>query len=131
VCLASRSGHEPLSEQRLATGGENTPTPARRPGRRTDLERGLDGGRDELRGRRVNDDVPAEQHAADDPPGVRGHVLRADAGGGGAGGVWLGHTRDVEETAPAGLIDMPALQHLLRQLPRGVRPVGRPQMIMS
>jgi hypothetical protein len=36
------------------------------------LERGLDGGRDELRGLRIDDDVPAEQHAADDLPGVRG-----------------------------------------------------------
>src|SRR6266568_6733832 len=40
----------------------------RRGGRegRTGLERGLDGGGDELRGLRVDDDVPAEQHAADD-----------------------------------------------------------------
>jgi hypothetical protein len=30
------------------------------------LERGLDGGGDELRGLRVDDDVPAEEHAADD-----------------------------------------------------------------
>ena len=43
-------------------------------------------GRDELRGLRVDNDVPAEQHAADDPPGVRGRVVRADGG--------LGHTRD-------------------------------------
>ena len=40
--------------------------PARRPGRRTGLERGLDGSGDELRGLRVDDDVPAEQHAACD-----------------------------------------------------------------
>jgi hypothetical protein len=40
------------------------------------LERRLDGGRDELRGRRVDDDVPAEQHTADDLPGMAGHILR-------------------------------------------------------
>jgi hypothetical protein len=45
------------------------------------LERGLDGGRDELRGLRVDDDVPAEQHVADDLPGVPGHVVRADGSG--------------------------------------------------
>jgi hypothetical protein len=38
------------------------------------LERRLDGGGDELRGLRVDGDVPAEQHAADD---VAGRVLRA------------------------------------------------------
>ena len=53
-----------LKQYRLAIGGGNTR--ARRPGRRTGFERGLDGGRDELRGLRVDDDVPAEQHAADD-----------------------------------------------------------------
>ena len=41
------------------------------------MERGLDGGGDELRGLRVDDDVPAEQHAADDLSGVPGRVLRA------------------------------------------------------
>jgi hypothetical protein len=40
------------------------------------LERGLDGGGDELRGLGVDGDVPAEQHAADDLPGVPGRVLR-------------------------------------------------------
>jgi hypothetical protein len=40
------------------------------------LERCLDGGDDELRGVRVDDDVPAEQHAADDVPGVPEHILR-------------------------------------------------------
>jgi hypothetical protein len=39
------------------------------------LERCLDGDH-ELRGFRVDDDVPAEQHAADDLPGVPGRVLR-------------------------------------------------------
>jgi hypothetical protein len=57
------------------------------------LERGLDGGRDELRSLRVDDDVPAEQNAADDLPGVRGRVVRAYGGGGGTGGIGLGHTR--------------------------------------
>lgn len=50
--------------------------PARRAGGRTGLERGLDDGDDELRGLRVYDNVPAEQHAADDLPGVPGRVLR-------------------------------------------------------
>jgi hypothetical protein len=36
----------------------------------------LDGVGDELRGLCVDDDVPAEQHAADDLPGVPGCVLR-------------------------------------------------------
>jgi len=49
---------------------------AGQPGR-TGLECGLDGGRDEVRGLRVDDDVPAKQHAADDLPGVPGCVLRA------------------------------------------------------
>jgi hypothetical protein len=40
------------------------------------LERGLDGGGDELRGLRVDGDVAAEQHAADDLPGVPGRVVR-------------------------------------------------------
>jgi hypothetical protein len=70
--MSPRSGLEPLSGQRLAIGGGNTRAPARRPGRRTGLERSPDGGRDELRGLRVDDDVPAEQDAADDLPGVRG-----------------------------------------------------------
>jgi hypothetical protein len=35
-----------ISEQRLATRGGNTWAPARRPGRRTGLERGLDGSGD-------------------------------------------------------------------------------------
>jgi hypothetical protein len=40
------------------------------------LEHCLDGGGDELRGFRVNDDVAAEQHAADDSRGVPGGVLQ-------------------------------------------------------
>jgi hypothetical protein len=58
------------------------------------LERGLDSGGDELRGLRIDDDVPAEQNAADDLPDVRGRVVRADGGGAGTGGIGLGHTRD-------------------------------------
>ena len=92
--MPPRPGHEPLSEQRLATGGGNTRAPARRPGRRTSPQRGLDGGRDELRGLRVDDDVPAEQNAADHLPDVPGRVVRADGGGRGTGGIGLGHTRE-------------------------------------
>ena len=53
----------------------------RRPGGRTGLERRLDGGGGELSGLRVGDDVPAEQHPADNLPGVPGRVLRADGDG--------------------------------------------------
>jgi len=80
-CSVSRPGHEPVSEQRLAIGGRDHAGPARRPGRRTGSERGLDSGGDELRGLRIDGDVPAEQHAADDQPGVRGRVARAGGGG--------------------------------------------------
>jgi hypothetical protein len=41
------------------------------------LERRLDGGGQERRSFRVDDDVPAEQYAAGDLPGVPGRVLRA------------------------------------------------------
>ena len=51
--------------------------PARRPGGRAGLERGLDGVGDELGGLGVDGDVAAEQHAADDLPGVPGRVLQA------------------------------------------------------
>jgi hypothetical protein len=95
--LPPRPGHEPLSEQRLAIGGANTPAPARRPGGRTGLERGLDGSGDEPRGLRVDDDVPAEQNAADDLPGMRGRVVRAAGGG-------LGHTRDCRRNGPRWLV---------------------------
>jgi hypothetical protein len=63
-----------ISEQRLATGGGAARAPAWWPGGRGGLERGLDGGGDKLRGLRVNGDVAAEQHAADDLPGVPGRV---------------------------------------------------------
>jgi hypothetical protein len=52
----------------------------------------LDGSGDELRGLRVDDDVPAEQNATYDLPGMRGRIVRAYGGG-------LGHTRTVEETS--------------------------------
>src|SRR6266700_1644260 len=64
------------SEQRLAIGRRNARASARRPGGRTGLKRRLDGGGGELRGLRVDDDVPAEQHAADNLPGVPERVLR-------------------------------------------------------
>jgi hypothetical protein len=50
--------------------------PAWWPGGRGGLERGLDGVGDKLRGLRVDGDVAAEQHAADDLPGVPGRILR-------------------------------------------------------
>ena len=81
------SGHEPLSRRRLAADAGNPRSPARPPGGLTGLERGLDGGRDELCCLRIDDDVPAQQHAADDLPGMRQRVVRADGSG-------LAHTRD-------------------------------------
>ena len=68
----------------------NMSAPARRPGRRTRLERGLDRGGDEPRGLRVDGDVAAELHAANDLPGMRGRIVRADGGG-------LGHTPAVKD----------------------------------
>jgi hypothetical protein len=115
---APQSGHEPSSEQRLATGGGNAPTPARPPGRRVGLEHGLDGGRDELRGLRVDDDVPAEQYAADDLPGMRGRVVQA--GGDGAG---LGHTPDCRKNGPGLVSGHAGFARLLRRSPAGARPV--------
>jgi hypothetical protein len=50
---------------------------ARRPGRRTGLERRLDGVGDEPGGPGVDSDVAVEQHAADDVAGVQGRILRA------------------------------------------------------
>jgi hypothetical protein len=88
------SGHEPLSGQRLAADAGNPRSPARPPGGLTGLERGLDGGRDELRCLRIDDDVPAQQHAAGDLPCVRERAGRASGGGGGTGGIGLGHIRD-------------------------------------
>jgi hypothetical protein len=64
-----------ISEQRLAADGGNARPPTRRAGGRTGLECRLDGDGDELRGLRVDGDVPAEQHPADDLPGMPGRVL--------------------------------------------------------
>ena len=60
-----------ISEQRLAADDGAARAPTWRPGGRTGLERGLNGGGDELRGLRVDGDVAAEQHAADDLASVR------------------------------------------------------------
>jgi hypothetical protein len=62
------------------------------------LERGLDGGRDELRGLRVDDDVLAEQNAADHLPGVPGRVARAGRGGSGTGDIGSVTSGTAEET---------------------------------
>jgi hypothetical protein len=78
--------------------------------RRVGLERGLDGGRNELRGLRVDDDVPAEQYAADHLPGARRRVVRADDGGGGTGGSRLGHNPDCKRTVLARLLDTPGME---------------------
>ena len=67
------------SGQRLAAGG-NARVPARPPGGCAGLKRGLDGGGGgELGGLRIDGDVPAQQHAAGDLPGVPGPVLRPAA----------------------------------------------------
>jgi hypothetical protein len=67
-----------MSEQRFAADSRRNTRPSARPlGGRTGLKRRLDGGGHELRSFRVDDDVPAEQHAADDLPGVAGRVLEA------------------------------------------------------
>ena len=58
------------SEQRLAASGGTARASAWWLGGRGGLERGLDGVGDELCGLRVDGDVPAEQHATDDLPGV-------------------------------------------------------------
>ena len=80
------------------------------PGGGVCLERGLDGGRDELRGLRVDDDVPAEQHAADHLPGARRRAVRADDGGGGTCSSRLGHNPDCKRTVPARLLDTPGME---------------------
>jgi hypothetical protein len=102
------------------------------------LERGLNGGGDEPRGLCVDDDVPTEQYAADDLPGVQGRVLRADGGASGTRGIgYRCHPRNsprrlpclmvtsgtVEETVLVRLLDTPDLQRLLRRSPSGARPV--------
>jgi hypothetical protein len=47
------------------------------PGGRVGLEHGLDGSGDELRGLRVDDDVPAQQHPVDHAGGSNGYRTRA------------------------------------------------------
>jgi hypothetical protein len=65
------------SEQGGAVGGGNTPASARRPGGRIGAKCGLDGVGDELGGLGVDGDIAAQQHPADDLPGVPGRVLQA------------------------------------------------------
>jgi hypothetical protein len=50
---------------------------------------------------------------------MQGRVVRADRGG-------LAHTRTVEETGPAGLMDTPGLQHLLQRSSGGAAPGPEP-----
>ena len=66
-----------MSEQWLAGVGGVARASAWWPGGRGRLERGLDGVGDKLRGLRVDGDVTAEQHAADDLARVPGRVLEA------------------------------------------------------
>ena len=66
---------QPGSKQRLAPGGGAARATAWRPGGHGGLERGLDGVGDKLGGLGVDGDVAAEQHAADDLPGMPGRVL--------------------------------------------------------
>ena len=66
---------------------------AHRPGARPE-RRPRRAARVTLRGLRVDDYVPAEQHAADNLPNARERILRADGGGGGTGGIRLGYTPD-------------------------------------
>jgi hypothetical protein len=94
----------------LRATGIRPRSPARPPGGLTGLERGLDGGRDELRCLRIDDDVPAQQHAADDLPGVRERAGRVDGAGGGTGGSWLGHNPDCKRTVLARLLDTPGME---------------------
>jgi hypothetical protein len=63
-------------EQRLAVGGGAAWASAWWPGARGGLECSLDGVGDKLRGLRVDGDVAAEQHAADDLACVPGRILR-------------------------------------------------------
>ena len=66
--LPPRPGHEPLSEQRIATSGGNTRAPARRPGRRTGLSICVLGG---LRRERDSGICGGPGLAGHDCPGVR------------------------------------------------------------
>jgi hypothetical protein len=58
--LAGRSGHEPFSEQRLAVGGGNTPTPARRRDSVPTRSAAWTAAATSCAVLRVNDDVAAE-----------------------------------------------------------------------
>ena len=66
-----------MSEQWFGVAWRNTRAAPRWPGWRTCLEGRLDCGGDKLRGLGVDGNVAAEQHAADDLPGVPGRVLGA------------------------------------------------------
>jgi hypothetical protein len=92
------SGSQPAAEARRTRHGG-------REGR-TGPKHGLDGGRHKLRGLGVDEDVPAEQNVADDPPGMRRRVTRAS-------GIGLGDTRDCRRNGPGKLLDTPDLQYLL------------------
>jgi len=82
------------------------------------VEGGLDGGGGELHGLRVDDDVPAEQHAAGDLSGVPGCVLRADGDGAGTGGI--GHC-----CHPG--VDTSMLVQMKLEAQKSVRPLGNRQ----
>ena len=69
------SGAGAGSEQRLAVGGRVARASAWWPGGRGGPEGGPDGVGDKLPGLRVDGDVAAEQHPADDLPGVPGRIL--------------------------------------------------------
>ena len=71
-----RPGAGAESEQWLAAGGGAAWASAWWPGGRSGLECSLDGVGDKLRSLRVDSDVAAEQHAADDLPGVPGRIPR-------------------------------------------------------
>jgi hypothetical protein len=131
---------------RLAISGGNAPTTLRRPGWRTGLERGLDRDHDELCGLRVDDDVPAEQHAADDLPGMRERVLRADGGEAGTGGIgYRCHPKNsprrlpclmitpgtVEETVLVRLLDTPGFATPFTTIIGQRQPVRAPPVIVS
>ena len=59
---------------------------------------------------RIDDDVPAQQHATDDLPGVRERAGRLDGGGGGTGGSRLGHNPDCKRTVLARQLDTPGME---------------------
>ena len=77
--MIAAGGVSRRSEQWLAAGGGIAWAPAWWPGGRGGLQCGLDGVGHELRGLRVDGDGAAEQHAADDLPGVREASCRPSA----------------------------------------------------